>query len=94
MSAIITELAEVVRRRKDADLDESYTARLLADSELSRRKIMEEAFEVCLELGRSDIDADLVANEAADLVYHLMVGLASVGVEPDAFVGVLQERRK
>lgn len=90
---ILSELEGVLRARTDADPGESYTARLLADPELTQRKIMEEAFEVCLELGRSETDPTLVANEAADLLYHLLVGLVGVGVPLEAVFSVLEGRR-
>ncbi len=45
--------AVLLQRRVDAP-EGSYTAELLADPERTARKIMEEAFEVCLELGRPD----------------------------------------
>ncbi len=93
MSSILQELAAVIEDRRIDDPTTSYTAKLLADSELNQRKLMEEAFEVCVELGRTTVDKTLVANEAADLVYHLMVALAGAGVEPTAFLDVLQERR-
>ena len=93
MSNILNDLAEVIESRRAEDPSQSYTARLIGDGELNQRKIMEEAFEVCLELGRSTVDPDLAANEAADLVYHLMVGLAGAGVSPTSFLSVLEARR-
>ncbi len=90
---ILDELQEVLRSRRAADPAESYTAQLLADPELVQRKIMEEAFEVCLELGRVDHDAALTAQEAADLVYHLLVGLVSVDVDLADVWTVLEGRR-
>lgn len=93
MSTILHDLAAVIAARTAEPSADSYTAQLLADTELNQRKIMEEAFEVCLELGRDQIDHDLIANEAADLVYHLMVGMAGAGVDPTAFLGVLEGRR-
>jgi phosphoribosyl-ATP pyrophosphohydrolase len=93
MSSVLDELASVIESRRRSDPSASYTARLLEDGELNRRKIMEEAFEVCLELGRAEVNADLVAGEAADLVYHLMVGMAGAGVDPTAFLDVLEKRR-
>jgi len=93
VSTILNDLAAVIEARSAGESTKSYTAKLLADSELSQRKIMEEAFEVCLELGRSEADSELIANEAADLVYHLMVGMAGAGVDPTAFLRVLEERR-
>lgn len=91
---ILNELEEVIRGRRGTDPDESYTARLLADSTLNQRKIMEEAFEVCLELQRPETDAALAAEEAADLIYHLMVGLAAVDVPMADVFAVLEGRRK
>lgn len=90
---ILDELEEVLRSRRNANPDESYTAQLLADPELAQRKIMEEAFEVCLELGRATNDPALTAQEAADLLYHLMVGLVAVDVPLDAVLAVLESRR-
>lgn len=73
----------------------SYSAELFADSELLRRKVMEEAFEVCLELGRGsdDVDRRRVADEAADLLYHLLAGLVSVGVPLADVLAELERRR-
>ncbi|NNF54767.1 MAG: phosphoribosyl-ATP diphosphatase [Acidimicrobiales bacterium] len=93
MSTILDDLAAVITARSDADPTSSYTAKLLGDPEFNQRKIMEEAFEVCLELNRPAVDPILAANEAADLVYHLMVGLAGAGIEPTAFLSVLEGRR-
>ena len=90
---ILEELeAVLVDRRRHAPAD-SYTATLLADRELTQRKIMEEAFEVCLELARPDIATDLVAEEAADVIYHLMVGLVGAEVPLADVLAVLEGRR-
>ena len=91
---ILDELEEVLRSRRTASPDESYTAQLLADPELAQRKIMEEAFEVCLELGRTENDPALTAQEAADLIYHLLVGLVAVDVPLADVFAVLEGRRK
>ena len=63
----LDELETVLRERRGADPTSSYTARLLGDPELIQRKIMEEAFEVCQELGRAEPDAARTAEEAADV---------------------------
>ena len=85
---------EAVLRQRDADRPEgSYTASLLADRERLQRKIMEEAFETCLEIGRPTVDDGRVASEAADLLYHLMVGLVSCGVPFDDVLAELDRRR-
>ena len=72
----------------------SYTAELLADPERIQRKIMEEAFELCLELGRAEPSAERTAEEAADLVYHLMVGLVAAGVPLADVFAVLEGRQR
>jgi phosphoribosyl-ATP pyrophosphohydrolase len=89
----LDELEEVLRSRRSARPEESYTATLLADPELAQRKIMEEAFEVCLELGRPTTVAASTAQEAADLLYHLLVGLVSVDVPLADVLAVLETRR-
>ncbi len=71
----------------------SYSAELFADPERLVRKIMEEAFEVCLELGRQPVSQERVAAEAADLVFHVLVGLVSVDVGVDAVLAELERRR-
>lgn len=90
---ILHELEGVLRDRRTADPGESYTAQLLADSDLVQRKIMEEAFEVCLELGRTETHDTLVAEEAADLLYHLLVGLVAADVPLTNVLSVLEGRR-
>ncbi|MCB0973487.1 MAG: phosphoribosyl-ATP diphosphatase [Actinobacteria bacterium] len=87
-------LEAVVIERSGADPDASYTARLLADSVLIRRKIMEEAFEVTLELEAAEPDKARVAEEAADLLYHLTVGLVSAGVSIGDVLDELAARRR
>lgn len=90
---ILDELEGVLRERRSADPATSYTAQLLHDPELMQRKIMEEAFEVCLELGRAEPNPQLTAQEAADLVYHLMVGLVAADVALADVLAVLEGRR-
>lgn len=88
------DLEAVLRSRRDQPPTGSYTAELLGDPERVQRKIMEEAFEVCLELGRADRSGERIAEEAADLVYHLMVGLVGAGVPFDDVLRVLEDRKR
>lgn len=83
----------VLRDRRARRPEGSYTAELLADPERVQRKLLEEAFEVCLELGRQPVDQARVAEEAADLLYHLLVGLVGAEVELSAVAAVLEQRR-
>lgn len=90
---ILEELEELARSRRGGDIEASYTARLLADPELISRKVMEEAFEVCLEFGRTEVSGERVASEAADLLYHLLVGLAAADVPLADVFTELESRR-
>jgi phosphoribosyl-ATP pyrophosphohydrolase/phosphoribosyl-AMP cyclohydrolase len=75
----VAALERVVAERSSADPAESYTARLLAGG--ARRpaeKVVEEAGEVAA-AALAGTDEEL-ANEAADLVYHLLVALRSRGL--------------
>ena len=85
---VIGRLEAVLRSRRAERPEGSYSARLFTDPELIQRKVMEEAFETCLELGRTPRSRDRVASEAADLLFHLVVGLVDADVP---FAEVLAE---
>jgi phosphoribosyl-ATP pyrophosphohydrolase/phosphoribosyl-AMP cyclohydrolase len=70
----------------------SYTARLLADPRQVGEKVQEEAEEVA-RAAREESDAR-VAEEAADVLYHLAVLLRSRGLSLDAVEEVLGGRRR
>src|SRR5215217_1393209 len=70
----------------------SYTATLLADPPLVGEKVQEEAEEVA-RAAREESDAR-VAEEAADILYHLTVLLASRGLSLADAEKVLLERRR
>ena len=94
MPDTLHELEQTLVSRKELRPEGSYSAELFADHERLMRKVMEEAFEVCLELGRAPRNPDAVAAEAADLLYHLLAGLVSVDVSLDRVLAVLAERRR
>ena len=84
-----------IRSRADEVTGEaarSYTQRLLDDRNMRLKKIGEEAAE--LVLACSDGDVDGAANEAADLIYHMLVALRSLGVGYDDVQNVLAGRHK
>jgi phosphoribosyl-ATP pyrophosphohydrolase len=92
---VLDDLEAVLRtRRDDPPVAGSYSADLLRDPERTQRKIMEEAFEVCLELGRPERHPDRIASEAADLVFHLLVGLVEADVPFSAVLDELAARRR
>lgn len=89
----VTGLAEVIRSRRGASPEDSYTARLLQGREDALlKKLAEEASEVIMAC--KDNDHDHIRYEAADLVYHLMVTLERYGVTMDELAGELDARRR
>jgi phosphoribosyl-ATP pyrophosphohydrolase/phosphoribosyl-AMP cyclohydrolase len=82
---------------RDAERPEaSYTASLLEGGvDAAGRKLTEEATEVLLaakDHSAGTGSSDRVAEEAADLVYHLLVLLAERGLSPAHVAAVLQKR--
>jgi phosphoribosyl-ATP pyrophosphohydrolase len=76
MTHPLDRLAATVAARKGADPETSWTAKLLARGpETCARKFGEEALEAVVEAVRGDRDA--LVSEAADVLYHLVVMLAS-----------------
>ena len=90
----IRELECVLQERYRTMPEGSYSARLFADRELLQRKLMEEAFETCLELGRQEVDRQRITSEVADLLFHLLVGLIAVNVSLEDVINELGGRRK
>ncbi len=91
-AGMLEELVRVVAERAEAPPDESYTARLLAKGpDQVLKKIGEEATEVVL-AGRAQSDERL-AEETADLVYHLLVALHQRGVSLARVMDELRRRR-
>ena len=87
MPDTLTELAETIASRRDADPATSYVARLIAGgAPLAVRKLGEEAVETIVAALSGDRDA--LTAEAADLVFHLLVLLEVRGV---AYADVLAE---
>ncbi|HSN91726.1 MAG TPA: phosphoribosyl-ATP diphosphatase [Anaeromyxobacteraceae bacterium] len=87
--------ATIESRKADESATESYTRKLLADPSRIRRKVIEEAYELNeahLALQHARDTKDHLAHEAADLLYHLLVLLASVDVTPTEVYAVLARR--
>ncbi len=85
-------LQRTLRSRAAERPEGSYTVKLLDDSELIGEKVEEEAEEV-VRAAREESD-ERVAEEAADLLYHLSVLLASRQVPQSAVMEVLNGRRR
>jgi len=89
----LTDLEATIDERRTADPDASYTARLLAGGpRRPAQKVVEEAGEVAI--AALDGTDDELADEAADLLYHLLVVLAARNVTLARVTDVLRERRR
>jgi phosphoribosyl-AMP cyclohydrolase / phosphoribosyl-ATP pyrophosphohydrolase len=88
---IITQLERIIDERGESTSAKSYTKSLLeAGTERIGGKITEEAGEL-VDAIRSET-SERVAAEAADLLFHLLVGLRSRGVAWDQVIEVLRSR--
>ncbi len=87
----LASLERTLRSRAAERPEGSYTVKLLDDPKLIGEKVEEEAEEV-VRAAREETD-ERVAEEAADLIYHLAVLLASREVSQSAVMEVLDGRR-
>ncbi|PIR32371.1 MAG: phosphoribosyl-ATP diphosphatase [Alphaproteobacteria bacterium CG11_big_fil_rev_8_21_14_0_20_44_7] len=90
--ALLKELYELVRERKDSGMNNSYTAALFKKGR-SRiaQKVGEEAVETVIAAMKGD-KKELI-DESADLMFHLFVLLAEADVTLDEVIYELQKRR-
>lgn len=87
----LNQLQGIIRQRKNAPTDESYTAKLFARGiNKIAQKVGEEAVEIVIEA--KDDNRDLFKNEGADLLFHFLVLLEAKNVDLDEIVEVLQQR--
>jgi phosphoribosyl-ATP pyrophosphohydrolase/phosphoribosyl-AMP cyclohydrolase len=86
------DLEAVIASRENSGDEQSYTNQLLSEGPAApARKVGEEALEVTIAaISESD---ERLAEESADLVYHLLVLLRSRGMSLADIVRVLQKRR-
>jgi phosphoribosyl-ATP pyrophosphohydrolase/phosphoribosyl-AMP cyclohydrolase len=89
---VMPELERTIAARRADGAAGSYTAELLADPAHIGEKVQEEAEEVA-RAAREETD-ERVANEAADVLYHLAVLLASRSLTLADAGRVLDERRR
>jgi phosphoribosyl-ATP pyrophosphohydrolase len=87
----LEKLAAEIAGRKSASPDQSYTAKLLSQgTEKCAKKFGEEAFELALAAVLND--KAHTANEAADVLYHLLVLLEAANVSVDDVMTILKSR--
>src|SRR5947207_13674244 len=84
-------LWRVIEARRSADPETSYTARLFARGNAKiAQKLGEEAVEAVIEGVKGDRAA--LTGESADLLYHLLVLWADMGLTPDDIAAELARR--
>ncbi|MCD6373352.1 MAG: bifunctional phosphoribosyl-AMP cyclohydrolase/phosphoribosyl-ATP diphosphatase HisIE [Thermococcus sp.] len=87
---ILRELEELIRKRKENPVEDSYTSKLFkAGRERIYKKFGEEAVEVLVAETRESL-----IYETADMLYHLLVLLAYNGVSLGEVMAELRRRRK
>jgi phosphoribosyl-AMP cyclohydrolase / phosphoribosyl-ATP pyrophosphohydrolase len=88
----LTELASVIESRVQDGDGASYTRKLLADRNLRLKKLGEETVELVVAL--ADDDRDRATEEAADLIYHMMVALRAQNINFDQIRLALASRAR
>ena len=91
LNVALARLQATIAARKDNDPNTSYTARLLSKGvPVIAKKLGEEAVETVI--AAVEGDADALAAESADLLYHWLVLLQAAGVGADAVAAKLEAR--
>jgi phosphoribosyl-ATP pyrophosphohydrolase/phosphoribosyl-AMP cyclohydrolase len=78
---VIDTLYHTILERKSSTDEKSWTKKLLDNPTLLQEKILEEANELCKAI-REESDEQVIY-EAADLLYHSLVGLGLRDISPD-----------
>jgi phosphoribosyl-ATP pyrophosphohydrolase len=87
----LADLDRLVASRAGTDPGASYTAKLLSEGPAkAAKKLGEEAVEAAIAAVQGDREG--LKNEAADVLYHLLVLLKAGGVGLDAVMGELERR--
>ena len=90
MFKTLEELITIIRQRKGASVEESYTKKLLNDKKLSIEKVKEEIAELIEAIEKNTNKV----HEAADVLYHLMVLLEANGIKIEDVMDELKKRQK
>lgn len=88
----LNELADTIAARRGADPDTSWTAKLLSKGvEKCAEKFGEESVEAIIAAVKGD--SDNLRDEAADVLYHLLVMLAAADVPLADVMDTLAQRQ-
>ena len=90
MFKTLEDLIEIIRSRKNATKDKSYTNQLLNNKTLSKEKTEEEFQELleAIQLNKNQ------THEAADLIYHLLVLLECNNIKIEDVLNELKKRQQ
>lgn len=89
----LIELQDLIDRRRQEMPEGSYTTSLFKKGiNKIAQKVGEEAVELVIEA--KDENKELFLNEAADLVYHLLVLLTAKGYRIEDVVDILEKRHQ
>ena len=90
MFKTLEDLIEIIRSRKNATKDKSYTNQLLNNKTLSKEKTEEELQELleAIQLNKNQ------THEAADLIYHLLVLLECNNIKIEDVLNELKKRQQ
>lgn len=93
MNTFINELDSIIKNRKENPTDSSYTSTLFKKGkDRILKKIGEEAGEVII--ASKNNDPEELKNEAADLIFHLMITLQESNLTFSDVVDVLESRHR
>ena len=88
----LTELEEIITKRKKTNYDNSYVASLFREGiNKIAQKVGEEAVETVIEA--KDENSELFLNESADLLFHFLILLKEKGFSLNDVEAVLKDRK-
>jgi len=85
----LEELVNIIRERKNLNLEKSYTNKLLNDKNMCISKVNEEISELLEAIENNNNKV----HEAADVLYHLFVLLESSGIKIEDVMKELKKRQ-
>ena len=85
----LEELINIIRSRKNLNLEKSYTSKLLNDKKFNIEKVNEEVKELLEAIQKNDNQV----HEAADVLYHLLVLLEGSGIKIEEVMEELKKRQ-
>ena len=85
----LEELVKIIRERKSANSEKSYTKKLLNNKKMCVDKVNEEINELLEAIEKNDNQV----HEAADVMYHLLVLLENSGIKIEDVMEELKKRQ-